>query len=70
MKTKLLFLSALFTTLLSAQTFIINDTFETDILGSFPTGWNLRYNGTGNANQKVVDNPVHNGTQSFQMEGA
>ncbi len=69
MKTKLFFLSTIFTTLLSAQTFIVNDTFETDVLGSLPAAWIIRYNGSGNANQIIVDNPVQNGTKSFQMEG-
>ncbi|MCB0463438.1 MAG: LamG-like jellyroll fold domain-containing protein [Flavobacteriaceae bacterium] len=52
-----------------SQGFIVNDDFETDALGTIPNGWILKYNGTGDANQKVVDSPVYNGIKAFQMEG-
>ena len=70
MGTKLLFLSIIFTSLLSAQTYIINDDFENGILGNHPIGWIMKYNGTGTVNQKIVDIPVKNGIKAFQMEGA
>lgn len=52
-----------------AQEFV-NDDFESDIIGEAPSGWIMKYNGTGTANQKVVDTPVKNGEKAFQMEGA
>lgn len=71
MKTKLLSLiSVLCLFLLNSQTYIINDDFESDALGTLPDGWVIRYNGTGNANQKVVDFPVKNGIHSFQVSGS
>lgn len=54
---------------LNSQVYIINDSFEDETLGAFPSGWIMKYNGTGDANQKVVDTPVKNGIQAFQMEG-
>jgi hypothetical protein len=70
MKTKLLFsLVFLYALILNAQNYIINNDFETDVLGTLPAGWVLKYNGTGDANQKVVDNPIYNGIKAFQMEG-
>lgn len=50
--------------------FQVNDNFEEDALGTLPNGWRIRYNGTGNANQKVVDNPVKNGMHSVQVSGS
>jgi hypothetical protein len=71
MKTKLLFSLLISSTLiLNAQTYIINDTFEDGALGTLPEGWVIRYGGTGNANQKIVDAPVKNGNQSFQVSGS
>lgn len=71
MKTKLLLLLSSFVCLnLFSQTYIVNDDFEADALGTLPDGWVIRYSGTGNANQKVVDNPVKNGIHSFQVSGA
>lgn len=70
MKTTLFyFLIVLWSITLNAQTYIINDDFEKGTLGSPPIGWIQKYNGTGNANQKIVDSPVKNGTKSFQIEG-
>ena len=56
--------------LLNAQTYLLNDDFETDAIGTLPEGWVIRYNGTGNANQIVVDNPIKNGLHSFQVSGS
>ena len=53
-----------------SQTYIVNDDFEGDALGSVPNGWVQKHSGTGTANQKVVNNPVYNGIQAFQTEGA
>lgn len=52
-----------------AQDYIVNEGFETYALNTLPDGWVIRYNGSGNANQKVVDYPVKNGVQSFQISG-
>lgn len=71
MKAKLLLL--LLTLLcpnLFSQTYIVNDDFESDALGTLPEGWVIRYEGTGIANQKIVDTPVKNGNQSFQVSGS
>lgn len=71
MKTKLLFLLSSFLCLnLFSQTYIVNDNFEDDVLGTLPDGWVIRYDGTGSANQKVVDNPVKNGIHSLQVSGS
>ncbi|HPX76619.1 MAG TPA: T9SS type A sorting domain-containing protein [Bacteroidales bacterium] len=48
----------------------ISENFEATAIGSLPDGWVLQYNGTGNANQKVVDSPVKNGAKALQLEGA
>ncbi len=39
--------------------------FETDALGTLPSGYTIKYNGTGTANQKVVNTVVKNGAQSL-----
>ena len=71
MKTKILFLISSFLCLnLFSQNYLVNDNFEDDALGALPTGWVIRFNGTGNANQKVVETPVKNGIHSFQVSGA
>ncbi|MGZ0017825.1 LamG-like jellyroll fold domain-containing protein [Yeosuana sp. AK3] len=71
MKTKLFFLLSSFLCLnLFSQTYMVNDNFEDDVLGTLPDGWVIRYDGTGSANQKVVDNPVKNGIHSFQLSGS
>ena len=71
MKTKILFLLSSFLCLhLFSQTYLVNDNFENDALGVLPAGWVIRYNGTGNANQKIVDSPVKNGIHSFQVSGS
>ncbi|RXP46588.1 T9SS C-terminal target domain-containing protein [Lutibacter sp. HS1-25] len=71
MKTKLLFLISSFLCLnLFSQTYLVNDNFEDDALGVLPAGWVIRYNGTGNANQKIVESPVKNGIHSFQVSGS
>jgi hypothetical protein len=49
---------------------LVDDDFEGDALNTLPDGWTIRYNGTGNVNQKVVDNPVKNGVHSFQVSGS
>ncbi|HOF16155.1 MAG TPA: T9SS type A sorting domain-containing protein [Bacteroidales bacterium] len=48
----------------------IAENFETIAIGSLPDGWTLKYDGTGAANQKVVDSPVKNGAKALQLEGA
>lgn len=48
----------------------VDDDFEEDALNTVPDGWNIRYNGTGTADQKVVNEPVKNGNQSFQVSGS
>lgn len=48
--------------------FQVNDSFEEDAIGTL-AGWTIKYNGSGNANQKVVDNISKNGSKSFQLEG-
>ena len=70
MKTKLLFLiTMLFLFQLNAQTYILNNEFESDAVGTLPEGWVIRYNGSGAADQKVVDAPVKNGSHSLQVSG-
>ncbi|WP_319591854.1 T9SS type A sorting domain-containing protein [uncultured Draconibacterium sp.] len=49
---------------------IFFSSFESDDLNTAPAGWIQKYDGTGTANQVVVDDPVKNGVKSFQMEGA
>lgn len=49
--------------------YIVNDTFENVEIGGLG-GWIKLYNGTGDANQKVVDTIVKNGIHSLQLEGA
>ena len=70
MKTKLfsLILALVFYSLPSQ--YLVNDSFETDALGTLPSGYTIKYNGTGTANQKVVNTVVKNGAQSLQLEGA
>lgn len=46
------------------------DSFEDETLGTLPSEWTLKYEGTGILNQKVVDSPVKNGVHAFQMEGS
>lgn len=50
--------------------YLVDDSFEEDELGTLPEGWTIRYNGTGDADQKVVNSPVKNGSQSFQVSGS
>jgi hypothetical protein len=71
MKSKLLFLLSILLCLnLFSQTYIVNDDFESDALGTLPDGWVIRFEGTGNANQKIVESPVKNGSHSFQVSGS
>uniref|UniRef100_UPI00321796AE LamG-like jellyroll fold domain-containing protein n=1 Tax=uncultured Draconibacterium sp. TaxID=1573823 RepID=UPI00321796AE len=49
---------------------LVMDDFESGALGTLPAGWVIRYNGTGNADQKIVNTPVKNGAQSFQVSGS
>ncbi|MDX8337673.1 T9SS type A sorting domain-containing protein [Draconibacterium sp. IB214405] len=49
---------------------IFFSSFEGDNLNTAPSGWIQKYDGTGTANQIVVDNPVKYGIKAFQMEGA
>lgn len=69
MKTKLLVSFILLTSFCYSQTYILNDDFESETLGTQPSNWTQEYNGTGDTNQKIVDSPVMSGTKSFQMEG-
>lgn len=48
--------------------FQVNDSFE-DVPVGERGGWTIKYNGTGDANQKVVDTKSKNGTKSLQLEG-
>jgi hypothetical protein len=70
MKTNFLITGLLFLQTLVFGQVLVNDDFESETIGLFPTGYVLQYNGTGNANQKVVNTIAKNGTQSFQLEGA
>ncbi len=54
----------------SSTTPLINDNFENEVVGSKPTDWIKLYNGTGDANQIVVNSIAKNGSNSFQLEGA
>jgi hypothetical protein len=56
-------------TLLFGQV-LVNDDFENETLNALPTGYVVQHDGTGTANQKVVNTVVKNGLQSFQLEGA
>ncbi|MFV0265854.1 MAG: LamG-like jellyroll fold domain-containing protein, partial [Draconibacterium sp.] len=49
---------------------LVMDDFESGTLGTLPSGWVIRYNGTGNADQKIVNTPVKYGAQSFQVSGS
>ena len=49
---------------------IFFSSFESDNLNNAPADWIQKYEGTGTANQIVVNNPVKNGIKAFQMEGA
>ncbi|SEG61029.1 Por secretion system C-terminal sorting domain-containing protein [Halpernia humi] len=69
MKTNLFITGLLLLQTLMFGQVLVNDDFESDALGAFPSGYKLQYNGTGTANQKVVNNVVKNGAQSFQLEG-
>lgn len=53
-----------------SQSYIVNDDFEGNPLNTLPDGWVIRYEGTGNTDQKVVESPVKNGIQSFQVSGS
>ena len=69
MKTHLLITGFLLLPILFFGQVLVNDHFEDDALGALPAGYVISYNGTGTANQKVVDNPVKNGSHAFQLEG-
>lgn len=51
------------------NTYLVNDSFEDVAVGGLG-GWTKLYNGTGDANQKVVDTMAKNGIHSLQLEGA
>ena len=48
---------------------LFDDTFDDEEVGSLPLGWVIKYNGTGDANQKVVDTVSVSPEHSFQLEG-
>ncbi len=48
---------------------IIDDNFDNDAVGTLPPGWIIKYNGTGDANQKVIDTVYKSPDHSFQIEG-
>ncbi len=48
---------------------IIDDNFDSDAVGTTPSDWTIKYNGTGDANQKVVDIVYQSYGHSFQLEG-
>lgn len=70
MKTKLFSLILAFAFYFLPSQYLVNDNFESDALGTLPSGYTIKYNGTGTANQKVVNTVVKNGSQSLQLEGA
>ncbi len=49
---------------------IFYDSFENETTETAPSNWIMKYNGSGTANQIVVENPVKNGIKAFQMEGS
>ena len=51
-----------------AVSFMVDDDFESYDVGSL-AGWTIKYEGSGVANQKVVDHISKNGVKSFQLEG-
>jgi hypothetical protein len=67
MKTQLLLVLLFLDTLIFAQ--IINDNFDTETVGILPTGWIIKYNGSGDANQKVVSTTSVSPDNSFELEG-
>lgn len=69
MKTKLFFLIFVLSFYIMKSQYLVYDTYEADVLGTLPSGYTIKYNGTGNANQKIVNTVVKNGLQSVQLEG-
>lgn len=70
MKTNLFITGLLLLQTLMFGQVLVNDNFENETLNALPTGYVVQYDGTGTANQKVVNTVVKNGLQSFQLEGA
>lgn len=50
-------------------TYIINDTFESDPVGTIPNGWNQIWNGEGSEFQKIVDDVYYSSNHSFKLDG-
>jgi hypothetical protein len=56
----------------AALSTIFYEGFESDVENSYPASFDLKYDGTGTANQKVIKTTAFDGTQGqvFQLEGA
>ncbi|MDV7185701.1 LamG-like jellyroll fold domain-containing protein [Lutibacter sp. TH_r2] len=72
MKTKLLLSLLIFLLFshISVSSQIIDDNFDAETLGDLPTGWVIKFNGTGDVNQKVVNTTSVSPNNSFELEGA
>ncbi len=68
MKTRLFILLFFVNTIIFAQ--LIDDNFDAETAGTLPTGWVIKYNGTGDANQQVVNTTSVSPDSSFELEGA
>jgi len=57
---------------LDASQVLFFDDFEAYAENAYPASFTLQYNGTGNANQKVISATAHNGSSGkvFQLQGA
>ena len=49
---------------------LLSDDFESYPVNTFPTGYNMMYNGAGDSYQKITASHSHSGTQSFTLKGA
>ncbi|NLA23464.1 MAG: hypothetical protein GX879_00705, partial [Bacteroidales bacterium] len=52
-----------------AENIIYFDDFEEYELDTFPNDWVIRYNGTGDANQKIVIDPENENNKVFSLSG-
>ncbi len=69
MKTKTLYFFLVFLISLSGFAQIIDDNFDMETIGTLPTGWVIKYEGTGTANQKVVNTTSVSTDNSFELQG-
>ena len=51
------------------ETAIYSDDFEDTEINSFPDGWVMRYNGTGNSDQKIITDPEDENNKVFSLSG-